>query len=277
MRVRAYPYPTVRDGVFVMVEPPPVTFPPLLNLDELFELDIFQTSTTDVLPFQDVEVEWSIKPLNDSSLDDYKFTLTANGVAIGAEAIGIRANGSLLFTPYKKTTLRISAIRLSDKTTGTFSKEILIDINCGNCKHPYISVYTLDEAIMKLGTDKLSSFSGGGLSIRRRKKIIASPEYPNQYTSVEMDIEPHWKPLSIEYCFPLELVLDGFFNADLDLYLEFQIKVIHEGQKTDWELAVNISANIKFDTIENILSLSVTNKVAKAVNNLLPYLLFCPR
>ncbi len=277
MRVRAYPRPNARGGLLEILESPSVTLPPLLNLDELFELEVFQTSTTDVLPFHDVEVEWSIKPLNGTSFDDYKFTLTSNGAALGVESIGIGSNGTLVFTPYTETTLRIHAVRLSDKSTGTFSKEIFIDINVDGCWQPFITANQLDEAIIELGTNKLSGFSGSGLSIRRRKKVIPSPEYPNQFTTFDMDIEPHWKPLSIEYYFPLELVLDGFFNADLDLYLEFQIKVIHEEQKTDWDLSVDISANIKFDAVESALSIGVADKVAEAVNNMLPYILCCPK
>lgn len=213
----------------------------------------FEVSKTTFTPFEEIEVEWRIRSKRDDiQFEDYIFSLVATEGIIEEE---LDSRDKIFFNPHKNTLLRIRGRkRLQGRGTTTLGSGIALTVDESDCSVREISGSLFDFQVR----EQLSDFTSSTSSIRLRDDVVAI-----------------WHSGYIEYKLPLELVLNNFFNGDLDIKVEIRFKVHHEGEQTDLEVNITHNSNANFHFLEDILSGGSSAIIAKTVNKMLPLVLNC--
>lgn len=247
----------------------PVDPIPPKDIDDSFALDVFSTSKTTFTPFEEVEIEWLIKAKDpDTDFSDYIFTLNASDTILADE---LEASGRKTFSPNKNTLLTIWGRRRSGGGKSSFEKKVALTVDESDCLTIAIYKPLIDDEVK----NKLSNFTSETAEIRLRKKPILVNQNPKQYILKDMEVTSTWNHFSIEYFFPLEIVINNFFNADLDVTLDISLKVEHNNSDTVLDVNINHSSDADFSTGEDIFSIGIASAVAKTIDKLLPLILDC--
>lgn len=226
-----------------------------LDPNELFELVVLTASTTDPVPFQPVEVTWRIQPARDD-LDpaDYVFSLVSpNGIA-HARDIGRSGTHTLEF---HATALVMVAVRhRGGGDLGRLRPNLQIRIDESGCTVRPIDALILDALVSAAVADLTAG--SPELRLRGGKPVKAT-----------------WTPGRVRYDLPLEVVINNFFNADLDVRLDLRFVVTHDGPDTELEVDVRHDSDLDFHWLEDVLSLGSSSVVAKTANRLIPIIMAC--
>lgn len=243
----------------------PIDPPPLLDINNFFILNIFRASKTTFIPFEELEIEWSISPINlNVDFADYEFTLNAHDATL---AESIDASGVIQFSPHKNTLLRIRGRKRAGGSFTTLGDTITLTVDESKCKKQEIAGSIIDFFVK----DAFSDINNSTASIRLRKGVLKT--VPR--TIGELEIVSNWNLGYIEYYFPLEVVMNNFFNADLDVTLTLTCQVNHSDKDSELDVTIDHTSNVNFDASEDILSSGASVIVAKTANKLVPLLLDC--
>lgn len=116
----------------------------------------------------------------------------------------------------------------------------------------------------------------------RQETLPVDPQNPNvPPQTIELKPESDWTVERIRYKFPLEIILENFFNADLDVYMEIRFMIQHEETGTTLDVDVTFDVDANFETGEHVLSFltpfsgAATLAISKTLNNVLPMVLDC--
>ena len=88
------------------------------------------------------------------------------------------------------------------------------------------------------------------------------------------DVEAMWHTNPIRYKIPIEIVLDNFFNGDLDITLKVYFSVDYDySSDCHLEVTVTESSDANFHWLEDVLTLGHTATIAATIERLLPVIL----
>lgn len=238
-------------GVLAPIDPPPVS-----EIDDLFELVRFDASPRTFTPFHDVVVSWEIVPRTDDvGFEDYVFSLvTTEGTAV--EELE-SATGSAVLHPTRNTLVRIRGRRrLQGRGVTTLGQGLALTADTSDCITREIPSFLLDALFAQRVADLTSSTAS--LRTRGNEEVVAD-----------------WGERRIRYRLPLELVLNNFFNGDVDITLELTFRVHHDDDESELEVTIDHDSDANFHFLEDIASVGTSAIVAKTLRKMLPLLLDC--
>lgn len=237
-------------GIFDPIDPPP---PP--NIDDFFQLDLLSASKTSFAPFEEIEIEWAISSKDpDTRFSDFAFSLVDT---YGVLVDDLEPTGSTTFTPHRNTLVRVRGRRLGGTAPTTLGQGLALSVDEDNCVRVEIPHQLIDDPIFQ----HLEQLTSDTAEIRLRSK----PEEPvATYT-----------PGLISYDFPLEIIINNFFNADLDVTLEIRFTVDIDASGSELDVTVSHASDVDFSTFEDIASLGATSKIAEAIEKVLPLIFEC--
>lgn len=228
------------------------------DVNDHFQLAL-ETSATTITPFDAVEVDWVITEQGRVRAQDYVFDLVHT---FGVLSQDVDTTGSLSFNPHRNTLLRVHGRRRGQGGPATLGTSVAITIDESSCQTLELPAILIDGLVKTRLTDLTSDTA----SLRLRKRVVSL----NPVTRVEMEVGSTWKPGSITYDFPMEVVINNFFNADLDVDVTIKPIVHHDGNDTDLEVTITHNSDVDFDTFEDIASLGHSATAAKTADKLLP-------
>lgn len=231
----------------------PINPPPPIDLDELFELKVFRVSKTSVDPFEEIQIQWDIQINKEgTSFDDYHFSLVSTEINLIDD---LEASGTVTFAPNKNTLLRIQGRKRGvGRNLLTLGSGIALTVD----ELDTIVIPLPARVIDYMAEDKLKEFTSSTASIRLKGEPTSN-----------------WSVFSIEYKFPLEIVINNFFNGDLDLKINIFFDVIHEAIGSTLDVTITHSSDVDFHLAEDIFSFGHTASIAKTIEKLLPLILDC--
>lgn len=244
MKIKLNPVQNGDDGIVVI----PPTIPDLRDILEIAE---FQVSKSTVTPCEEIKANWEIRAKqNNVNTNEYQFRLRVHYADINND---IPAMGTEKFSVYKDTFLSLMARKL----------------NSGNLWSPIGEPLQLtvdgENQIREIPQTLLDS--------------LAFNQINNQidgikYLRFRSDIESTWFNNRIEYKLPLEIVIDNFFNGDLDITLKLYIRAeLEEDNETSLEVRIESDENANFHWLEDVISLGHSATVAKTIEKLLPVIM----
>ena len=230
----------------------PIDPPPPLDIDDLFDLVIFRTSKTTFKPFEEINVEWSIRAKDSNTeFDDFLFSLVATDTVLADD---IDASGRFTFAPHKNTLLKIRGRHRTRGGINTLEHGIALTVDESDCLVREFLRDVLDGAV----NTTLTGLTSQTPELRLRGEVVST-----------------WKLGSIEYHFPLELVLNNFFNGDLDVDIDLTFDVHHDGSESELEVTIDHSSDVNFHWLEDALSLGSTAIIAATADRMVPLILEC--
>lgn len=284
-------HPIVANGEIVLLPEHPPDVPPPIDINDFFELEELRVSGTELRPFQEIEITWSIRPIADASFSDFTFSLTANGENV---AVDIDTQGSERVVLYTDTLVNIHVRRPGGSANFFILGDgIIVRVDDSSCDKIPLPGQVFDELFIDNVEGALSDLSTSDFTLRRRKMAVPHQEEPGsggqppgpqlpgrqpprtQYDRVEMDVEITYETGVIKYYFPLEVVVPNFFNADLDLRLELRTWVSHERDKTHMEVRLDHSTEMIYSTFQEIVSFGNAATAAALANQLIPRIVAC--
>lgn len=246
----------------------PIDPPPPLDINEFFELRSLGASATDVVPFANVDVAWSIAAREGVAFQDFVFDL----VTYGEDPVtDIGPNGQVRLAPYRSTLVRVVGRRRGSGDRSTLGEGLVIAVDESQCETVEISSAYVNAQVI----DRLTRLTSDTAELRLRRRTVPRRPPATGFHEVELEVEPTWELGVVRYFFPLEVVINNFFNADLDVTIWIRFSVHHQGDDTDVEVRIEHSSEVDFDTVENILSLGHAGTAAKTANRLIPLVLAC--
>lgn len=254
MRIRVNANTMTDEGILTPVDPPPP-----INIGDLFELTSFRAQKVrsspidnSLSPFEEVRAEWIIVPKDPSTqFDNFVFSLVTTEEVLEHDINNV---GSFTFAPYQSTMLSIRGRRRSGGITGVFDQKIFLTIDDSSCRREEILGFTMDSLV----SNALTNLTDDTQELRLRG-----------------DIKPKWTIEYIEYDIPLEIVLNNFFNGNLDVSIKLFFDVHHDGENSDLEVRIEHSSNVNFHWLEDTLSVGSASIIARTANRLIPIILDC--
>ena len=230
----------------------PIDPPPPLDIDDLFELELFRTSKTTFFPFEEIDVQWSIRAKTaNTEFDDYLFTLVATDNILVND---LPASGMATFSPHKNTLLKIQGRHRTRGGVNTLGQGIALSVDESSCLVREFPRVVFDDIV----NTALTGLTSQTAEIRLQGEVRST-----------------WKLGSIEYYFPLELVLNNFFNGDLDVKIELTFAVHHNGSQSELEVNIDHASDVNFHGLEDVLSLGSSAIIAATANRMVPLILEC--
>jgi hypothetical protein len=240
----------------------PIDPPPPPNINDFFTL----VSPAEVKPFHQVEVTWSIQPEDDVEFSDFIFTLVAGAREVETN---LSQDGLSRVSIAESVIVRIVGRHDGSGGSSTLGQGVIVRIDDSECEEIEIASVIVDALVV----GRLSQITSEASELRLRRRIGVTPG--GQPTVVEREVESTWELGVIKYYFPLEVVINNFFNADLDVRLEIRFSVTHAEDNTDLDVTITHSSDVDFSTVENILSLGNSSTAATTANRLIPLILDC--
>lgn len=247
MRINVSANTLTDDGLLAPVDPQPP-----LDINALFDLVSFRASKTTFSPFEEIEIEWSIKPKDpNTEFGDFLFSLVATSAVLVDD---LNASSTFTFSPHKNTLLKIQGHHRGRGGATTLGHGIALSVDESSCLVQEFLRVVLDEAVKTA----LSNLTSQTAELRLRGTVVST-----------------WNLGSIEYYFPLELVLPNFYNGDVDVNIVIKFDVHHDGRKSDLEVMINHSSDVNFHWAEDIFSFGGSAIIANTADRLVPLILEC--
>lgn len=267
MRIRI---PTGRPGsggVFDPIDPPP-----LLDIDDLFTLDKLAASKTTFTPFEEIEITWAISPKDsETSFDDFAFSLvTQDGDLVNP----IGPSGSHRFNPQKNTLVRVRGRKLGGAKPTTLGSGLALSADESGCTTVDILQAVFDAILF----DRFNRITAANAELRLRR--VPDPDTPPGQLptgTIELQPESEWTRESADYYFPLEIVINNFPNANLDLHLSIFFNVHHESGDSEFEVRVTHKSDTDFSAFEDVITLGSAAVVSRTLDKVLPLVFECER
>ncbi|MEO0983573.1 MAG: hypothetical protein AAFX03_13085 [Pseudomonadota bacterium] len=219
------------------------------NINDFFQLDRFEVAPLDPEPFDTVRIEWAISPLS-ASVDVSDFTFDLLGLGNEARE-NIPLTGSAIYRPVMSSGVRING-RRSGGARSPLGDIKLVQLNKSNCLRLEFPTEIFDSVL----SDELDALQADFPELRQRgafESVVGSD--------------------FIQYRIPLKLVIDGFFDADLNVEIRARVLLAHFEDRAEMDLVLSQSSDAIFSTAEDIFSFGQTGKVEKLIERIVPLLL----
>lgn len=221
----------------------------------LFNLEVFEASVNPAPPMMNNNISWRITVIDQTTaIGNYEFRLNAFGHILN-EAID--PEGSIDIFQKSATLATISVRR---RNTGeswrAFGESLRIGFDETGCETIENWGPFLEDAVIQSFQTRLS-----GIAALRFK---AGSE-----TKVD------WTAQRIRFKFPLEVVLNNFFNADFMLEMEIRFKVDPRPNGSVISAEVEFESNVNFHWLEDVGSGGSAPIIAFTLNKFMPTLLDC--
>lgn len=253
-------------GVLAPIDPPPP-----IDINDLFDLEFLTASKTTFKPFEEIEIEWSITSKDpDNVFSEHVFSIMATE---GVLANDVGPTGSITFTPLKNTLVRVQGRKRSGGNKSTLGTGLALAVDESNCQFVEILQTTFDALVFA----ELDKITTNNAEIRLRRVPDPDSIGPTGVPTATIELQPvaTWTTESINYYFPLEIDLENFFNADLDVSLEIQFQVDNDQSGFDLDVTIDHDSDVDFSAFEDVVSLGHSATVAKTLDKVLPLLFDC--
>jgi len=246
------------DGLITVIDPPIS-----IDISSLFELVVFTTSTNSAPPFTEITLNWEIQSIDRMTrIEDYAFRLNAFQ---HEQLNSIQAEDSTTFTLVSNTRITISGRKKGGGAWSFFDQALIISLDASNCE--IINHYGpfIDDAIF----NQLETLLSTTKELRFRRETLPA--------------DPDWTIERIRYKFPLEIVIDNFFNADLDVQMDIRFSMEHGANNSILNIDTEFDVDASFDTGEIILGSLIpgmgasTLAISKTLNEVLPMVFDCKK
>lgn len=267
MRIRIPTRNPDNGGVFEPIDPPPV-----IDIDQFFTLDLLEASKTVFSPFEPVTITWAFSPKNDSvDPRNFAFSLFTHE---GILADNLESSGSLTINPIGNVLVRVQGRRLGGSKPTTLGSGLALSVDESGCETIEIAQIIFDTILFS----RFEQITGqiAEVRLRRETRRVGAPG-SNEFEVVVLQPESTWTTREITIKFPLEIVINNFFNADFDLEMVLKFDVGHDDRDSTLEAAIDFDLKVDFSTLEDILSLGNSSAVARTLNAVLPLVFECER
>lgn len=223
---------------------------PEFDINSILKIERFTVSNSRPFPFENFEVDWLVTAAkNDINIADYQFRIKSH-YDILADNIGNQ--GQISISIYNQTLLRVQASFIGSYKWYTLGNPITMPIDVSNCEEKDFPGVLLDDSLSDTTIAELENIPA--LRLRSGKEVEAT--WHNQY---------------IEYKIPLEIVLNNFFNGDLDITWKVYFRIDYDSN-SDCNLEVFISSNedANFHWLEDLTTLGHTATIAATIERLMP-------
>ncbi len=228
--------------------------PQISPLSDFFRLEMFEIAPTNPEPFVPARVAWRIVQTDNSvDADDFEWRLIGTG-GIGANDIGLEGTADVSFV--RRSTIHIQGKRRSGGGFVVLGTSKTVDLDESNCEVVALSQTIFDPLVFA----QFTSFVSSTAAIRLRSGAQPSSD---------------WSSQRIRYAFPLELVINNFFNGDLDLKVDMSFGVFRDGARDVLDVTLDVDSDVDFSLTEDILSLGNSSAVARTLNRVLPLVFDC--
>lgn len=244
---------------------------PGIDINDLFDLEIFELSKNNVKPFQLVTLKWSIVAKKQNiNIADYRFRLK---VISPKEIIDsdLEPSGESTHHPISGLLYQITGERRGIGNGKTLGKFIQLIVDKSNCFTELLPK-NIFLGLVRVEYDKLINEIK---ELKRGQKIISTD--PVVYGDKEVTLDFDAIPNKMHLFFPFMLDIPFFFNADFDVKIQLKIRVTHEDLETSLSVDANISSDVSFSVGEHILSGGNAFSVQKTADKLMPIILECKR
>lgn len=224
------------------------------DIAEFFQLDSLTLSKSTVVPFEEVTVSWAISAKrSDIQPTDFGFTLYGPDENV-LDHLGL--SGSTIVRPRASSFLYLRGHKTGSASSPLGSPQILT-VDQSSCQTVEIPKDFFDAAV----NARLPQLSRSGSQIRLRNNdpVVSS-----------------WTAYSVRYVLPLKIVINNFFDADLDVVLTIAFRLSHTEASSDLDVSITDKTDVDFSTIEDILSLGSSSLIAKLIEKIVPLILACP-
>jgi hypothetical protein len=225
-------------------------------MDEFFILELFSSSKTSVRPFEEIEITWSIKTVDENlDFDDFRFVLEVNS---DGKAIldNLEGAGSYKYIVHSNIRFSIKVFHRSQGLKGYLTKSLTISVDSSNAIIKEIPQILIDPIVDNLVSQLLNEQP----TLRKRNK--------------DNLIESSWSTKSITFHLPLDIVLNNFHNGDLDIKIETKFSVDFNGSDPILDVTLSINhLDADFSTFEDVTSFGNSATIAAVIEELVPYIL----
>ncbi len=233
----------------------PVTpLPPSVSINERLSLDQFTVSDVTPAPFEEFDVAWVVSARTGNvDIADYHFRLKTHYevldhalAARGAKKVAIRA----------QTLLSLQAKHIGSGSWNTLGQAISMHLDDATCVFREFPGSTLDDLFIT----------------QVEQNLAATPELRLSQAGVQST----WHATHVEYKIPMTIVLDNYFNGDLDVVWKVYFDVAYDSNE-DCQLDVSIfsAQGANFSWYEDVLSLGSSAVIAETIERLMPAIMRC--
>jgi hypothetical protein len=267
VRITLGPQQTAAGQIFSPLDPVPGDPPPAHDtINDFFQLANLRPSRTNYQPFDGVDVDWTITQVGSIAFSNYRFGLFASPperplhsdlaetIPTGGIQVAGSFSGAVSSTLYREGTMWIMGTPRGGNAWQTLGSPVTISPDTSSCTVLSIPRPYIDTAV----TDQVSDLTSSTASVVLRGEVTVS-----------------WITSYISYAIPLRLVLENFFNANLDVVLRVGFDVIHRQTVSDVDVSIGYDFDVVFTKWENIGSFGVASKVEGAIEGILPLILEC--
>lgn len=242
------------------------------DLDELFDVAIFRVDPNPAPPFSEIAVEWAIRPSDQAvRIEDFEFRILGAGTTIHFPDID--QAGRETFQLLRATTLRLFGRRRSGGGWSTLGDPLSVGIDETGCRLKVIERLLVD--LFVFDTVETETSESSRIRFRHVTRPVSSASPQQQFETVVLEPSSSWRSDGIGYTFPLEIVINNFFNANLDLDVTLRFSVSHEDGDTELSVDADYTFDIDFPNLEDVISLGHSATAAATARKMLPLILNC--
>lgn len=256
----------------------PIVFPndpvPLEDIDTLFSVEVFEASSLTPKPFTAVRFSWRISAsANNNDPLDFEFRVVEVAGRFLREIlfhdIDLIDNGDWALP--RSADIQILGRRRIGGQWTRLGPVISLTLDDADCRTQIVDRLLLDAILLSQFQNEV--LSDPRLRLRREYRL-ADPGRPDLgYEEITLEPRASWPGGFIRYEFPLEIVLENFFNMDLDLSLEIRLRVANTGSESILEVEAAMDSDADFSTFEDIASLGSATIIARTVDKMMPLVL----
>ena len=254
-------------GVFVPGDP----LPPTISTSDLFEVELFEAADNPGLPMRENTLSWRVVAKDASTnMDDYEFRMTVFG---HFTLWPVEPEGTTSFRQ-NRDTLALLWVRKGGGSWVSFDTAVTLPLDKSAC----VDVEILGLLLQGTVFEQINRILNAEDTLRYRRVVVPKdPNQPNNGLKKTVQLEPSvdWSVQRVKFTLPLEIVLDNFFNGDLDVTMEVRFDVDVTGPESAVDVQVSFTADTNFSGGEDVLSLGHTATIAAVLDRMIPPLLKC--
>jgi len=233
----------------------PVTpLPPSVSINERLSLDQFTVSDVTPAPFEEFDVAWAVSArAGNVDIADYQFRLKTHYEVLDH---ALAAQGTKSMAIHAQTLLSLQAKPIGSGGWNTLGQAISMHLDDATCVFREFPGSTMDDLF----------------TTQVEQNLAATPELRLSRAGVQST----WHTTHVEYRIPMTIVLDNYFNGDLDVVWKVYFDVEYDSNQ-DCQLDVSIfsAEGANFSWYEDILSLGSSAVIAETIERLMPAIMRC--
>ncbi|WP_344137013.1 hypothetical protein [Pedococcus bigeumensis] len=225
-----------------------------MSINERLSLDQFTVSDASPAPFEEFQVTWAISAASANvDVADYQFRLRTHYQILDP---GLPTQGTVNTAIRARTLLSLQAKHTGSGTWHTLGQAISMGLDESTCTFREFPGALLDELF----------------STQVEQHLAAAPEL----WLAGAGVQPSWHTTHVEYKIPITMVLDNYFNGDLDIVWKLHFGVEYDSrQECQLDVSISSAGAANFSWYEDLLSLGSSAIIAGTVERLMPAILRC--